>query len=49
VAEFDEETTAYKSDEEWDGEEEPDPGGGLLPLINRDYFYDLLMEQQEQM
>ena len=30
-------------------EEEPDPGGGVLPLIDREYFYDLLMEQQEQM
>ena len=49
MAEFDEETTAYKSDEEWDGEEEPDMGGGILPLIDREYFYDLLMEQQEQM
>ena len=40
--------------EEDDGvwEEEPDPGGDvlpLLPLIDRDYFFDLLMEQQEQM
>lgn len=32
-----------------DWEEEPDPGGGLLPLIDREYFYDLLMEEQEQM
>ena len=45
VAEFDWETTAYKSDEEWDWEEEPDPGEGILPLIDREYFYDLLMEE----
>ena len=37
--------------EEDDGvwEEEPDPGGGILPLIDREYFYHLLMEEQEQM
>jgi hypothetical protein len=47
VAEFDEETAAYEPDEDW--EEEPDPGGGILPLIDTEYFYDLLMEEQEQM
>ena len=30
-------------------EEEPEPGGGILPLTDRVYFYDLLMEEQEQM
>ena len=52
MAEFVGETTAYESDEENGpglGMKEPDLGRGLLPLINREYFYDLLMEQQEQM
>ena len=34
---------------DWEPEEEPDPGQGILPLIDLESFYDLLMEQQEQM
>ena len=34
---------------DWELVEEPEPGGGILPLIDREYFYDLLMEEQEQM
>ncbi len=35
---------------DWEIEvEEPDPGGGILPLIDTENFYDLLMEEQEQM
>ncbi len=34
---------------DWDLLEEPEPGGGILPLIDTEYFYDLLMEEQEQM
>ena len=34
---------------DWELEEELDPGGGIMPLIDTEYFYDLLMEQQEQM
>ena len=34
---------------DWEPVEEPDPGGDVLPLIDREYFFDLLMEQQEQM
>ena len=44
MAAFDGEIAVYAPDEE-----EPDPGEGILPLIDREYFYDLLMEQQEQM
>jgi hypothetical protein len=47
MAELNEEAMAYEPDE--DREEDPDPGGGILPLIDLEYFYDLLMEQQEQM
>lgn len=44
----------YKPEEgkwilDWEPVEELDPGGDVLPLIDREYFYDLLMEQQEQM
>ena len=44
----------YEPEEEkwildWEPVEEPDPGGDVLPLIDREYFYDLLMEEQEQM
>ena len=49
MAGFDAESMAYDPDEDWVWEEEPDPGGGVLPLIDREYFYDLLMEEQEQM
>ena len=49
MAGFNEESVAFDPDEDWDLEEEPDPGGGILPLINTEYFYDLLMEEQEQM
>ena len=49
MAGFDEESMAYDPDEDWVWEEEPDLGGGIMPLIDREYFYDLLMEQQEQM
>ena len=35
-----------RPDEEPEGE---DRDGGELTLIDREYFYDLLMEQQEQM
>ena len=28
---------------------EEEPEGGILPLIDPETFYDLLMEQQEQM
>ena len=30
-------------------EEEPEQEEGALPLLSLDEFYDLLMEQQEQM
>ena len=36
-------------DRDREPEEEPDPGGGVLPLIDLESFYDLLMEEQEQM
>ena len=36
-------------DRDREPEEEPDPGGGILPLIDLESFYDLLMEEQEQM
>ena len=49
MAEFDGETAAYDPDEDWEWEEEPELGGGILPLIDREYFFDLLMEEQEQM
>ena len=49
MAGFDEESMAYDPDEDWVWEEEPNPGEGILPLIDREYFYDLLMEEQEQM
>ena len=49
MAEFDGDTAAYVPDEDWEWEEELYPGGGILPLIDREYFYDLLMEEQEQM
>ena len=34
---------------DWELVEEPEPGGGILPLTDREYFYALLMEEQEQM
>lgn len=49
MAAFDGEIAVYGPDEDLDWEEEPDPGGGILPLIDREYFFDLLMEEQEQM
>ena len=49
MAAFDGEIAAYDPDEDWEWEEEPEPGGGILPLVDREYFHDLLIEEQEQM
>ena len=37
MAVFNEEAMAYEPEE--DREEEPDPDGGVLPLIDLEYFY----------
>ena len=34
---------------DWELMEEPESGGGILPQIDREYFFGLLMEEQEQM